>query len=93
MIIKISATGKSKITNENITTETLFYTTKEDFENILGKAIYMIESMGLNFVTADVYENVLSGYKNIKTNIRKNRYTTIYDEKKDAVSWTVSVHA
>lgn len=93
MIIKISATGKSKITNENITTETLFYTTKEDFDNILGKAIYMIESMGFDFVTADVYEDVLANYENVKTDIKKNRYVTIYGEKKDSVSWAVSVHA
>ena len=55
-----------------------FQVTAEDFANDLGKDLYKVECLGFSFVTADIYEKVLSGYQEKETTLRNSKFTAIY---------------
>ena len=56
---KIVATGKNVVTGKDADVTVEYTVTNNELELIFGKALYVVESQGFEFTTAEIYNEVI----------------------------------
>lgn len=76
--LKVGMNGLSKLTETNMTSVVEVEVTEDTLNFMLGKVLYSVEQQGFNFVTSEIYDDVITAIDNAPK--LKNTYQKIYNE-------------
>lgn len=77
LALKIEAMGNCKGLTDGSTTSLTLDVKDEEFKDVLGKALFTVESMGYPFKTADIYDEVAQGFDKLSL---RNNFQKIYSD-------------
>lgn len=65
LAIKIEASGSLQGLGTFCSTAFTVEVSEEDFKDVLGKALYSVETQGYDFITSDVYDEAVKSFEEL----------------------------